>query len=155
MRRDVTLVAGQSRVLSFKNVSSFFVVKSLDVPLHEREVQTIVLRVTAGTLLTRSGRDVVRSVQPFVSGQTTGNLSVTVQALQRSLPTEFMAASTIRSSIEELVGPGERARRDLGRSSNDPAKAKPQQDRQRRKLKRALRGSLHPLCFRIQGRSTL
>ena len=66
LRRDaggvVALVARQARMLAFQQVSRVFMIESLDVPLDQREVFPVVLRVAPGAFLAGSGRNVVRGV---------------------------------------------------------------------------------------------
>ena len=58
----VTLITRQPCMLAFQQISRFFVIESLDVPLDQREVFPVVLRVAPGAFLAGSGRNVVRGV---------------------------------------------------------------------------------------------
>jgi len=51
VRRIMTLVACQACVLTFERVPGFLVIENLWVPLHQREVFTVVFGVAAGALL--------------------------------------------------------------------------------------------------------
>lgn len=63
MRWVVALVAGESRVFPLKHVAGIFVIEGFGVPLDERKVFAVVLRVTSGALLARSWRNVVAGVK--------------------------------------------------------------------------------------------
>ena len=71
LRRDaggsVTFVAFQAGVLALKQISGFFVVESLGVPLDKREVFSIVIGMATGALLAGARRNVIGRVKPFVS----------------------------------------------------------------------------------------
>ena len=49
-------------MLAFQQVSRFFVIESLDVPLDQREVFPVVLRVASGAFLAGAGKNVVGGV---------------------------------------------------------------------------------------------
>lgn len=60
--RIVAPAAGQSGVLAFQQISRFFVIESLRIPLHQREILTVVFRVTARAFLARAKGNVVGGV---------------------------------------------------------------------------------------------
>lgn len=64
VRWIVALIAGESSVLAFQQISRVFVVEGLRVPFNKREIFAVVLGVAAGTLLARSGWNVVGGMQP-------------------------------------------------------------------------------------------
>lgn len=96
----MALITGESGVLAFENVSGLAMIEVLDVPLHQRKVFAIVLRVAAGTLLTGTRWDVVCSMQAVASRKSGRDFGVTLQALQRRLPAKLMATGTISRSVE-------------------------------------------------------
>ena len=114
--RIVALVTGQARVLAFQQVSRFLVIERLDVPLDQREVFPVVLRVATGTFLTGARRDVIGGVQAFMSGKPGRDFGVTVQALQRRLAAELVATGAVGRSVQRLMRPREWSGRDLRRS---------------------------------------
>lgn len=67
LRRDargiVALVASQSCVLAFEYVPCLFVVERFDVPLHQREIFSVMLGVAAGAFVAGTRRNVVGGVQ--------------------------------------------------------------------------------------------
>jgi len=99
VRRHVALVARQSRVFAFENVSRFLVVKGLGVPFDEREIHPIVLGVAAGALLTRSWRNVVGCVQSLVSRDAGSDLGVALQAFQRGLAAKLVTTGAVGGTI--------------------------------------------------------
>ena len=66
LRRDVArivaFITGQALVFAFEQVSRFFMIEGLDVPLDQREVFPVVFRVAAGAFLARAGRNVIGGV---------------------------------------------------------------------------------------------
>ena len=117
LRRDVrwivTLGALDPCMLAFEDVSDLFVVEGLRVPFHEREVFTIVFRVTSRAFLARACGDVVSSVQSPVGRQASSDFGVAIEALQRGLSAELMASGAIGRSVEGLVGAREWPRGNL------------------------------------------
>ena len=109
VRRVVTLAALKPCVLALEDVSGLFVVEGPRVPFHEREIFTIVFRVTARAFLAGACGDVVRSMQSAASGQASADFGVAIEALQRGLSTELMTAGAIGRSVERLVGAREGA----------------------------------------------
>ena len=101
----VALVTGQSRVLAFQHVPGFLVVEGLGVPFNQREVFAIVFGVTASTLLARAGRNVIRRVQSLVSGNSAGDLSVALLALESGLTAKFVTGGTVACAVQRLVRP--------------------------------------------------
>lgn len=86
-------------MLAFKGVPRFFVIEGFDIPLDQWKIFPVVLGVTAGALLTGTGRDVVSRMQTTSRRKPRGNFCVTVKTLQRGLPAEFMASGTVRRSV--------------------------------------------------------
>jgi len=109
----VALAALQARVLAFEQVSGFLVIERLGIPLDQREVFPVMLRVASGTFLAGAGRDVVGGVQAFASRKPGGNFGVTVQTFQCRLAAKFVTTGAFSGSVQRLVRPRERSRRDL------------------------------------------
>jgi len=63
VRSSVALLALQSSVLAFQQVTCVLVVEGLDIPLDQGEVFAVMLRVAAGALLAGTLRDVIGRVQ--------------------------------------------------------------------------------------------
>ena len=99
-RGIVALAALQARVLAFEQVSSFLVIERFDIPLDQRKVFTVMLRVATGAFLAGAGRNVVSGVQAFASRKPCGNFGVTVQALQRRLAAKFVTTGAVGGSVQ-------------------------------------------------------
>ena len=112
----VTFFAGHASVFAFEQVSRFLVIESFDVPLDQREILTVVLRVTAGAFLAGAGRDVKGGVEASASCEPGRDFGVTVQTLQRRLAPELVATGTVRGAVQRLMWSREWPGRDLGRS---------------------------------------
>ena len=85
------------------------------VPFDQRKVFAIVLRMTAGAFLARSGRQVVTSVQAPAGQESRRDFSMTLETPQRCLPTELVTTGAVRGSVQRLVWTRERPRRNLRR----------------------------------------
>ena len=96
----MALAAPQDRVLAFEQVSSFLVIERFDIPLDQRKVFTVMLRVATGAFLAGAGRNVVSGVQAFASRKPCGNFGVTVQALQRRLAAKFVTTGAVGGSVQ-------------------------------------------------------
>ena len=70
-------------------------IECFDVPLNEREVFSVVLRVATRALLTGSGWNVISRMQSLARVQSRVDFGVAVQTSQRCLPAEFVAARAI------------------------------------------------------------
>ena len=103
-------------MLALQQVSRFLVIESFDVPLDQREILTVVLRVTAGAFLAGAGGDVIGGVQASASCEPGRDFGVTVQTLQRGLASELVATATVRGPVQRLMWSREWSGRDLGRS---------------------------------------
>ncbi len=91
----MALVARKTGVLTFQQVSSFFVIERLGIPFDQRKILAIVLGVTSRALLTRSWGDVVGRMQAPVRRKPPGNFCMALETLQRSLPAKLVATGTI------------------------------------------------------------
>ena len=81
LRRIVAAVASKPGVLALKNVSGLFMIEALAVPLDQRKVFPVVLRVTTCALLARSRRDIVRRMQSLAGSKAGRNLRVAFETL--------------------------------------------------------------------------
>jgi hypothetical protein len=111
--RIVAFVAGQAGMLAFEEVSRFLVIEGFDIPLDQREVFPVVLRVAAGAFLAGARGNVIGGVQAFVSRKPGRYFSVTGQTLQRRLTAKRMATGAVSRSIQRLVRSREWSRGDL------------------------------------------
>lgn len=66
VRRIMTFVTRQSRVLAFEDVSRFLVIEGRHIPLDQWKIFSVVLGMAPRTLPARSSRNVVGGVQAFV-----------------------------------------------------------------------------------------
>lgn len=134
----MALVAVQTDVLALEHVAGFLVIESFDVPLDQRKVESVVIGVAAGALLTGTRRDVVRGVQTPVRRQPHRNLGVTLHTLQFGLATELVALGAICGTVEELVRAREGAGGNLRRCGGpQPKQADQQRGHEEEKPKRA------------------
>ena len=129
LRRDVGglwhLLQVTARVLAFEQVSRLFVIEGLDVPLDQRKVFAVVLRVAAGAFLAGAGGNVVGRVQTLACRKPGRDFGVAVQTLQRRLPAKLVATGAVGGSVERLVRPRQWSRRDLrpaGRQQHEETK---------------------------------
>lgn len=110
----VTTIAGEARVLALQCVSSLLVVEYLGIPLNQGKIFAIVFRMTADTLLTRTRRKMIGSMQALAFGQALGNFRVAIQALEGCLSSsQLVAAAAIGGSVKRLVSSRQRSRRNL------------------------------------------
>ena len=107
----------QPSMLALENVPGVFVIEGFGIPLDQGKIFTVVLGMTAGALLAGTARNVVGRVQALVSGEAGSDFGVTVKAFEGSLTAEFMATGAISGTVEGLVGPRQRAWRNLRRST--------------------------------------
>ena len=140
----VALVTGQAGVLAFEGVPSFLVIEGLDIPLDQREVLAIVLRVAARAFLTGTGGNVVSSVQAFVGGEPSCDLGMAIEALEGRLPPEFVATGAVGSAVERLVRPRQWPGRNLGRGGRHRRKTQQEENGKPSRIRRTQPKSLKP-----------
>ena len=100
MLRRMAAIARQPCMLAFERVSGLFVVKSLDIPLDQREIFSIVFRVAARALLARSWIDVIGRMQSLMRSDARGNLAVTIQTLQSRCRSQFVATGAVGRAVQ-------------------------------------------------------
>lgn len=116
----VALIAGQAGMFAFQQVSGFFVIEFVRIPLDQRKIFAVVIRVAAHAFLAGARGDVIGPVQPAFGGDSRANIGVTDDALElRLAASDFVAISAVQGPVEKLVLPRERAGRNLspGRSN--------------------------------------
>ena len=101
----MALVAVYSGVLALKQISGFFVVEGLDIPLDEGEVLAVVIGVAASALLAGTGRYVVGRVKTLVRGNAAADFGVAFHAFEGCLAAKLVTAHTVGGSIQRLVRP--------------------------------------------------
>lgn len=99
MGRIVALVAGHSSVLALKQVSGFFMVESLGVPLDKGEILAVVIGVAAGALLAGADWDVVGCVKPLVSRNAAADFGVAINAFEGCLTAKLVTTRTVGRSV--------------------------------------------------------
>ena len=77
---SVATCAAQSGVFAFENVTGLAMIEGLGVPLDERKIFAVVLRVAARALFTRIRRDIVSGMQSVVCTEAGGDFGVAGQA---------------------------------------------------------------------------
>jgi hypothetical protein len=95
----MAFVAGHSSVLALEQISGFFVVESLGVPLDQWEILAVVIGVAAGTLLTGAGGDVVGRVKPLMSRNAAADFGMAIHAFERRLAAELVTTRTVGGSV--------------------------------------------------------
>lgn len=141
-------VAGEACVFALEGVSGLLVVEGSDVPLDERKVLSVMLRVATNAFLARARTQVVRSVQALPCGNSTSNFGVTSHALKRGLTTQLVTGGAIAGSAQRLVGPTERTGRDLSWSGKCRPQHKGSQKYQQPRRPHWARGLPHlPCCL--------
>jgi len=113
---QVALIAGQAGMFAFQQVSGFFVIELVRIPLDQRKIFAVVIRVAAHAFLAGARGDVIGPVQPAFGGDSRTNIGVTADALELRLAApDFMAIGAVHGPVEKLVLPRERAGRNLRR----------------------------------------
>jgi len=99
MRRRMTFRAGNSRVLPFQLVPCLGVIKIVGIEAENSEVHTIMLGVAARTILRTRLLHNPRMVAA-TRRDSSSNLSMAIDALQRHRPAKLMAGGALRNAIE-------------------------------------------------------
>ena len=100
VRGIMALIAFQTGVLAFKNVSSFLVVEGLGIPLDKGKVFAVVVGMAAGAFLTGALRDVIGCVKSSMGRQAAGDFRVAFQAFERRLAAEFVTDGAVGGSVQ-------------------------------------------------------
>jgi hypothetical protein len=117
---QVAFIAGQAGMFAFQQVSGFFVIEFVRIPLDQRKIFAVVIRVTAHAFLAGARGDVIGPMQPAFGGDSRANIGVTADALElRLAASDFVAIGAVQRPVEKLMLPRERAGRNLrpGRSN--------------------------------------
>jgi len=103
-------------MFAFQQVSGFFVVELVRIPLDQRKIFAVVIRVAAHAFLAGARGDVIGPMQPAFGGDSRANIGVTADALELRLAApDFVAIGAVHGPVEKLVLPRERAGRNLRR----------------------------------------
>jgi len=101
-------------MLALEFVTGLSVIESSELEVHDREFLAVVFRVATGALLARRSFGVVKRVQSFSRCDSRCNLRVAGQTLVSLSPgRDLVASGAVGYSIDRLVGPRERSRRNL------------------------------------------
>lgn len=121
---QVALIAGQAGMFAFQQVSGFFVIELVRIPLDQRKIFAVVIRVAAHAFLAGARGDVIGPVQSALGGDSRANIGVTADALELRLAApDFVAIGAVQGPVQKLVLPRERAGRNLRPArSNQPIK---------------------------------
>ena len=95
-------------MLAFERVSSLLVIESLAIPLDQREIFSVMFRVTARAFLARAGIDVIGRMQSLMRSDARRDLAMTVQTLESRRRSEFVATSTVCGPVQRRMRAGER-----------------------------------------------
>src|SRR5438309_10451891 len=97
-------------MFAFQQVSGFFVIELVRIPLDQRKIFAVVIRVAARAFLAGARGDVIGPVQPAYGGDSRANIGVTADALEVGLAApDFMGIGAVHSPLEKLVLQRERA----------------------------------------------
>src|SRR5690349_6119672 len=100
----MTAVACKAGVLPLQCVSRLLVIERLFIPLDQGKIFAIVFGVTADALLTRTRQKMIGSMQALALGQSLGDFSVAIQALEGRLSSsQFVTTAAIAGAIKRLV----------------------------------------------------
>jgi hypothetical protein len=80
--RCMTPITSQSCVLALKSVSRLLVIETLGIPLDQREILSVVLRMAASAFLARAWFDVIGRMQPLMGGNPGRNLAMAIEAFK-------------------------------------------------------------------------
>ena len=115
----VALVAGQTGMFAFQQISGFLVVKLVRIPLDQREIRPIVIGVAADAFLAGAGQNVIGPVQPALGGDSRANIGVAADAFElRLAAAELVAVGAVGGSVEKLMWLRQRAGRNLRRGGS-------------------------------------
>ena len=113
----MALIAGQAGVFAFQQVAGFLVVELVRIPLDERKIHSVVIRMAAYAFLAGAGRNVIGAVQPAFGGDSRPDIGVTADALELWLTSsDLMTIGAVQGPIQKLVWPRQWAGRNLRRS---------------------------------------
>lgn len=102
-------------MFALEPVAGLGVIEGLEIPLDERKILPVVLRVALCAFQTRPSLDVVGGVQPSSHRNAPRDFSVTIQTLECGLSgRELVAGGALGHAINGLVRARKRARGDLG-----------------------------------------
>ena len=111
---EMAFVAGKSRMFALEEISGFFVVEFVRIPLDEREVGSVVIRVATDALLAGTGRDVIRGVQSALGRHASADIGVASKAAKlRLAATNLVAVRAVRCAVKNLMLPCQWPGRDL------------------------------------------
>ena len=118
MLRQMAGTTAHSHVFAIEDIAGLCVIESRRrrVPMDHVEAHAVVIRVALHASRSRRTRTWKRRVQSLVLLDLRSNLAMALQALERRCPRgNLVALDAVRVSTEALVGPGQRAGRDLCR----------------------------------------
>jgi hypothetical protein len=100
----VATIAGEPCMLPFECISGLPVIKGFQIPFDDRKFTSVMLGVTARTLLARSCLDSISGVKPAARSQPFCNFPMTVQASENRLSSaEFVAGRALRGAFQRLM----------------------------------------------------
>ena len=114
----VALAAVHTRMFPFQRVSGQFMVKGFGVPLHEWEVEPVVIGVALRALLARSRPHPVGGMQSLASGQAVGDFDVAVQAFEDGLSAQLVAGGAAGRAFQIRMRASQRTGRNLSKRAS-------------------------------------
>jgi hypothetical protein len=114
---QVTFIAGQAGVFAFQQVSGFFMIELVRIPLDQRKIHAVVIGVAAHAFLAGAGGNVIGTVQAAFGRDSRANIGVTANAFElRLAASDFVAIGAVQGAVEKLMLPRQWAGRNLRRS---------------------------------------
>lgn len=113
MLGGVAAIACQTGMLALQDITSLLVIEGLEVPLNQRKIKSVVLRVTTGALLAGCRVQVIGRVQAAPGAQAGCNLAVTVETLERRLAAKLVTGGALCGAVKRAMRTRKRARGDL------------------------------------------
>ena len=101
-------------MLALKQISGFFVVEFVRIPLDEREICTVVIGVAPHALLAGAGWDVIRGVQTALGSHAGADIGVASDAAKfRFAAPNLVTVGAMRGAVKNLMLSREWTGRDL------------------------------------------
>jgi len=102
--RGMALVTGDALMFPLQNVARQLMIEGLGIPLDERKVFPVVLRVALAASIVAALGDVVGSMQSLARAQPPGDFRMASQTLQRGCGAKFVAVQAVQCSTQRIMG---------------------------------------------------
>jgi hypothetical protein len=117
---QVAFIAGQAGMFAFQQVPGLFVIEFVRIPLDQRKIYAVVIRVAAHAFLAGAGGNVIGAVQPAFGCDSRANIGVTADAFElRLAASDFVAIGAVQGPVEKLMLPRQWSGGNLRRGRSD------------------------------------